>query len=76
MKYLPLAALLLSGCAAFNSTLDAQATAQNLANVSQVIAENDLAFEALGEVQSLKTIRQARNTEALGLAQKMAEAAK
>lgn len=74
-RLLVLAALvaLLPACAAFGTGLDAQATAANLDNVNALVAESNSYTSADATIPaSLRATREARNREAVRLAQNMA----
>ena len=70
---LVLAALALSGCAALGGAkLDAAACAQNAANVSQIVGENEAYLSAdATKAESLKAIQRDRNAAAVLLAGKL-----
>ena len=51
-------------------------TAENAANVSAIVAENDAARAASTEPESVKAAQELRNREAMTLANKLAEACK
>jgi uncharacterized protein YcfL len=74
---LVLALVCLTGCSALGlgSSLDAQATAANLANVRALVGENT-AYTAADSTlpASLKATRESRNAEAVKLAENMAGA--